>query len=349
MVMRDVDYIVVGLGIAGISLCEQLEKGQKSFMVIDAPEEGATARSGGIFNPTVLKRFTPAWNASVFYPVAVDFYKDLSKKLKKEIYRETPILRILNNIEEQNNWVVASEKVGLKNYLRPEIVRNTNPYISAPFGFGKLLGTARLLKNVILTLYKNELLSKGQLLNDLFEYDTLHINDEGIEYKGITAIKIIFCEGPGVLKNPFFPTKAIIPNRGEYLIIKAPDLKLKELLKAPIYIIPLGEDLYKVGATYARDQTISETTSRAREDILEKVKRMITCSFNVVGQTSGIRPTTIDRKPLLGHFNEHPNLIFFNGLGTHGLLMAPYLSKVIYDNLEEGTPISEEMDIRRVL
>lgn len=347
--MRNVDFIVVGLGIAGISFCEQLEKDQKSFLVIDAPEAGATARSGGILNPTVLKRFTAAWNASLFYPVAVDFYRYLSKKLKKEIYNDTPILRILSNTEEQNNWVVASEKIGLKNFLRTELVKNTNPNISAPFGFGKVVGTARILKDDMLALYKMDLLSKELLLNEYFEYENLQIMGEGIVYKHISAKKIIFCEGPRVMSNPFFPSNIIIPNRGEYLIISSTDLKLKELLKGPLYIIPLGDDLYKVGATYDRDQVICETTSRAREDILEKLQRMISCSYEVIGQTSGIRPTTRDRKPLLGHFNENPQVVFFNGLGTHGLMMAPYLSEVLYNNLKDGSPIPKEMDIRRVL
>lgn len=347
--MKNVDYIVVGLGIAGISFSEQLEQGNKSFIVIDSAEDGATSRSGGIFNPTILKRFTAAWNASIFYPFAVDFYRGVSKKIQMEIFRETPILRILNNIEEQNNWIVASEKIGLRNYLQTELVKNLNPNISAPFGFGKLLGTARLQKDDLLSLYKEVLNTEGHLINEHFEYDKVQVEDEGVIYKDIFAKKIVFCDGPGALKNPFLPENAIIPNKGEYLVISAPDLKLEELLKGPEYIIPLGGDLYKVGATYNREETFAEPTLAARDEILSKLKRMITCSFEVVGQTAGIRPTTRDRKPLLGHFNTNPNLIFFNGLGTHGLLMAPYLSKVLYDSLEEGASIPTEMDIRRVL
>ena len=347
--MKNVDYIVVGLGIAGITFCEQLERGNKSFKVIDREEEGATSRSGGIFNPTILKRFTAAWNASTFYPVAVGFYQGLSKKLNKEIFQETPILRILNNTEEQNNWVVASEKIGLRNHLQTDLVKNTNSNISAPFGFGKLLGTARIKKDELLSSYKNKLISKDFLIKEQFEYDKLQVRNDGVAYKGLSARKVVFCEGPGALQNPFLLKEAIIPNKGEYLLIRAPNLKLDEMLKGPIYIIPLGGDLYKIGATYVRDQSSSELTLDAREELLSKLKRMIKCSIQVIDQTAGIRPTTHDRKPLLGHLNGSPNLIFFNGLGTHGLLMAPYLSKVLYDNLEEGIPIPAEMDIRRVL
>src|SRR5690606_3296393 len=104
--MKKVDYIIVGLGIAGISLCEELLKHNKSFTVIDNGTKGSTAKSGGVFNPTVLKRFTAAWNASAFFPAAVNFYTGLSKKLKQKIFTETPILRIFKSVEEQNNWSV---------------------------------------------------------------------------------------------------------------------------------------------------------------------------------------------------------------------------------------------------
>ena len=58
--VKKVDYIIVGLGIAGLSLCEVLLKANKSFVVIDQGTDAATLVSGGVFNPVVLKRFTPA-------------------------------------------------------------------------------------------------------------------------------------------------------------------------------------------------------------------------------------------------------------------------------------------------
>ena len=346
--MKNVDYIVVGLGIAGICFAEQLERHSKSFVVIDSAEEGATARSGGIFNPIVLKRFTAAWNAATCYPKAVEYYQELSKKLQKQIFVETPVLRILNNTEEQNNWVVASEKIGLRNHLQTNLEKNFNPHIAAPLGFGKLMGTARIEKSDLISSYKHLLESKNLLVSEIFEYEKLQVQNEGIVYRNIYAKRIVFCDGPGVMYNPFFPKDAIIPNKGEYLVICAPDLKVKEILKGPLFIIPLGSDLYRVGATYSRDDSSPEITPAAKSQIISKLKRMISCSFEVISQTAGIRPTTRDRNPLLGNLAKNPHLVFFNGLGTHGFLMAPYLSEVLFQYLENKTPIPTEMNIQRI-
>lgn len=347
--MRNVDYIVVGLGIAGISFCEQLERANKTFIVIDGGEKGATFKSGGILNPTILKRFTAAWNASIFYPVAAEFYQEISNKLQIEILQETPILRILNNPEEQNNWAVASEKVSLRDYLQPQLIKNSNLHISAPFGFGKVIGTSKIQKDKLLNSYRNYLNLKGCLLEEKLEYGQLQIESQNVVYKEISSKKIVFCDGAGALKNPFFPKEAIIPNKGEYLVISAPDLKLDEMLKGPFYIIPLGDDQYRVGATYVRQETSIVPTLDARDEIQSKLKRMISCSFEVLDQTAGVRPTTRDRKPLLGSLENNSSLVFFNGLGSHGFLMAPYLSKLLYENLEKGPSIPSEMDIKRVI
>src|SRR5690554_477394 len=104
MDMGEVNYIVVGLGIAGISFCEQLERNGKSFMAIDNDQKGATSKSGGVFNPTVLKRFSAAWKSSEFYPASIFFYAEISKKLNEKIIQELSILRIFKSVEEQNNW-----------------------------------------------------------------------------------------------------------------------------------------------------------------------------------------------------------------------------------------------------
>lgn len=347
--MKQVDYIIVGLGIAGITFCEQLQRNNKSFIVVDNGEDGSTAKSGGVFNPTVLKRFTAAWNASVFFPYAKEFYRQLAEKLDVNIFQETPVLRIFKSVEEQNNWSVASDKRELQHFLSSEFLKNTNPAIEAPFGFGGVLGTGQIETKKLLSGYRDSLIAEELLLSEDFQYELLQQKENKVFYKNISASKIVFAEGSKVVENPFFPEQAIIGNKGEYVVIKAPKLKMIALLKGPVYVIPLGNDTYKVGATYSRDDYSLNPTEGAKEEILSKLKTFISCSFEVLGQTAGIRPTTRDHRPLLGAWEEGSNLIFFNGLGSRGFLMAPLLAKLLYNHLEDNVPMSKEMNIRRTI
>lgn len=345
--MLEVDYIVVGLGIAGLSFCEQLKIHNRSFVIYDNTDKGATTTSAGVLNPTVLKRFTRVWNAEKHLAEATQFYTRLSKDLNLSFFYELSVLRLINSIEEQNNWVIKSDKTEMEPYLHPDILECDNPNIKAPFGFGKVLGTGRIDTELLMESYKEKLLEDQFLREESFEYSLLSENSEHVTYKDVRANHIVFAEGAAVVNNPFFHKDLLIGNKGEYLVIYAPDLNLGSILKASIFIIPMGEDLYKVGATYSHDDHSRKPTIKAKEELVRKLSDIISCRYQIIDQIAGIRPTTRDRRPLLGPLELNSKISFFNGLGTRGIIAAPSLSKQLYDFLENGIGLPKEMDIRR--
>ena len=347
--MHQLDYIVVGLGIAGLCLSEELSAHGKSFLVFDPGTASATKTSGGVINPTVLKRFTTVWNASQHNQEAVAFYEALSQKLGTRHIEDVPILRVLHSVEEQNNWAVASDKVELADFLFPDVLPNTSAFIEAPYGFGKVLKSYLLKTTDLLNAYRHFLKAEDRLVDEMFEYDRLEVHADGVSYGKVKAKKIIFCEGTGALHNPWFPEGMLNAQKGEYLIIKAPRLQLSEILKGPMFIIPLGNDLYKLGATFDRTDKTPQTTQWATGKLEEIVSRMIRCPFETVDQIAGFRPTTKDRRPLLGAISGSPLKVFFTGLGTRGLMAAPSMAKILYRHFEHGENLPEEVNINRFL
>lgn len=352
--MKKVDYIIVGLGIAGICFAETLLQEGKSFVVIEDGQKGATTASGGVLNPTVLKRFTVAWNAFQFFEKALPFYKNIAERLGEIIISPINIHRIFYNIEEQNDWFVASDKLELSQFLFSEIQKNENDSVKAPLGLGKVTGGALLKPAKLIEKYRKYLQQNEWLLSESFDYTLLEVTETSVSYRNYVAKQLVFAQGASVRENPFFNisispkgTKVFVGNKGEYVVFKAPALQLKEVLKGPVMIIPLGKDLYKVGASYGRDDYSVGTTTHAKEEIVAKLKKMISCDFEVVDQVSGIRPTVKDRKPLLGSFSENQNLYFLSGLGTRGLSMAPLLSSWLFDYIENKNELPKEVVITR--
>jgi glycine/D-amino acid oxidase-like deaminating enzyme len=345
--MREVDCLIVGLGIAGIAACEEwLSKG-KRIMVIDKGEATATEVAGGVVNPVVLKRFNAVWRAKEFMPKAVETYTNISNRLGNSIAKTIDIYRILNSIEEQNNWTVASDRNELRPYLSSNIVENKNKSIKAPYGLGKVTGALQLFPSLLLSQYRDYLEQRGSLLRERFHYEALQFTSEGISYGSVRAKCIWFCEGISALKNPFIPTGALIPNKGEYAILKAPALETESVLKGSMFVIPLGNGSYKVGATFSRDATSMETTKDAAERISESFQKMISSSGTLVAQVAGVRPTTKDRRPILGRCVGQRHAYVLNGLGSRGLLMAPLLAQWLYECTQQGTPIPPEVDVSR--
>ena len=67
----------------------------------------------------------------------------------------------------------------------------------------------------------------------------------------------------------------------------------------------------------------------------------------MVKQSAGIRPTVTDRRPLVGRHKTHERLYVLNGLGTRGVIIAPTISKALYDYIENEVPLETEINIAR--
>ncbi len=341
-----VDYIVVGLGLAGIAFCEELEKNNKSFIVVDSGTHNSSLIAAGLYNPVILKRFTLAWNATEQLEVAIPFYNHLEQKLKVTLDYKIPVLRRFTSYEEQNLWFESSDRRELAPYLSLKLLANKNPYISAPFGYGEVFKTGRVDTRVLLEAYTNYLETQNKFQKENFDYTHLQSGDI-LEYENLKARKIVFTEGFEMHKNPFFDYLPLDGTKGEMLTIKAPQLQLKEILNASLFIIPMENDLYWVGATYDWRDKEYRLTTEGREEILGKLRKIISCPFEVVSHQAGIRPTVRDRKPLVGKHPVNENMFVFNGLGTRGVSIAPQTAAHLYNYIEKGIPLEKDIDITR--
>ena len=341
-----IDYLIVGNGLAGIMLCETLRKLGKSFRLISDNSQQASIVASGLYNPVVLKRFNKAWNADKQLPLAMSVYENLESFLKIKIDTKIPIYRVFRSEEEQNNWFISCDSLELEPFLTPRIIDNHNKNIKAPFGYGIVRHTGRIDTRLLLESYYYYLNQKGLLIADTFDYNHLD-NKAELKYKDFEARQIIFAEGFGMKKNPFFNKLPLQGTKGELLVIRAPDLKSEIILKSSIFVIPIIKDEYLVGSTYAWNDYSNEPTQNAKIQLLDKLKGLISCDFDIVQQRAGIRPTVPDRRPLVGQHGVYKNIYILNGLGSRGVLIAPTVAKNLIDFIELGIPLDNEVNIKR--
>lgn len=341
------DYIIVGFGFAGIAFAHLLEKHQKSFIVFDGNIPKSTQTAAALYNPVVLKRFTSVWKASEQMNLLHNFYQEIQEKLGEIIYEKLPTFRKFISLEEQNNWFIASDKPTLDKYLSIDIKKEINKNIETPFGVGEVLETGRIDTRKMEKLYQKHLQEKECFQRENFDFSQLQIVENGVFYKGISAKRIVFCEGYNVVQNPFFTYLPMQGCKGELLTIFSSELNLDSVIKSGVFIIPFGNDTYKVGTTYVLDDKTYTPTIQAKEELLQKLKELIHSDFEIIGQEAGIRPTTLDRRPLVGIHPENPSLCILNGLGTRGAMLAPYTATALFHHLENGVDLDKEMNINR--
>ena len=81
--------------------------------------------------------------------------------------------------------------------------------------------------------------------------------------------------------------------------------------------------------------------------MLIKLKDLVNINPVLIKQFAGLRPTVKDRRALLGAHPNHNNMIVFNGLGTRGLLISPYLALQLIEFMEKSVDLDPEVDIKR--
>jgi glycine oxidase len=341
------DYLIVGSGLAGISFAEIALKNNKSILVIDNKSQNSSRVAGGLYNPVILKRFSEVWNAQEQLVLMEDFYNQIEAKLQTKVNFKLPILRKFFSIEEQNNWFSASDKKNLAPFLSTKIISKKYNSIDSPYDYGEVLHTGYVDTALLLDNYKQYLQENNLLLEEFFDSIFIEFFDYGIQYKNIQARHIIFAEGFGLHKNPFFNYLPLDGTKGELFIIKAPELNLDVIVNTSVFILPLGNDLFKVGATYNWQDKTDSPTEEGKQELLDRIKEIIICDFEIVKHFGGVRPTVKDRRPLIGTHHERKSIHILNGLGTRGVMLGPAMAKALFEHIENETPLNSEIDIKR--
>jgi glycine oxidase len=342
-----IDYMIVGSGLAGISFAEEALLNNKTVLVFNDDSQNSSKIAGGLYNPVILKRFSEVWQAQEQLDLMAVFYSNLRYKIDSKVDYKVSILRKFFSIEEQNNWFAASDRPGLAPFLSSSLIFKTFEGIDSPFGYGEVLQTGYVDTALLVSEYLDFLLSRQLLRDETFDYNALNINEDRVCYKDIEAKHIVFAEGFGLHANPFFNELPLDGTKGELFVIKAPLLKLDVIVNTSVFILPLGNDLFKVGATYNWKDKTSLPTEEGKTELIDRIKEIISCDFEIIEHYAGVRPTVRDRRPLVGTHAEFKKVHILNGLGTRGVMLGPAMAKALFNNIENDIPLDKEIDIKR--
>jgi glycine oxidase len=344
-----VDYIIVGQGLAGATLAVQLLKLDKKILVIDEPLKNRASRiAAGLFNPVTGQNSTRTWMADQLFPYLHKFYREVEVLTGKEFFHAQQVYKPFTSVAEQNDWMGKSSDPGYHEFVEKiSLAPSFGSLLRDEFGGLFLKQSGFINSNIFLDAVTELVRARGLFWNEPFVDENLHISAEFVEYASVKASKIIFCQGERTASNKWFANAPVRPLKGETLQIKI-DWDKDVILNRGVYMVPenvAGE--FKVGATYKFNDRTPGITSESRIELTEKLKAFLNIPFEVLDQDWGIRPTTNDRKPLLGCHKESERLVFFNGLGTKGVTLAPYFSEMLSRWLENSAPIDKQVALTR--
>lgn len=343
------DYLIVGQGLAGTLLAHHMRKAGKRFRVIGhADPESSSMVAAGIVNPLTGRRYAKSWRIDELIPFAAQTYAEISALLNFPVFIKRPILRAVFTAGEENDWLSHTADPGYAGYME-EVADGTAlaGTLVPPLRYGGVLRGGQVQVGALVEAYRKLLLSEGCYEEGVFDYQALELRPEGVRYKGLAAQRIVFCEGSAALHNPLFGYLPLRPAKGEVLLVRIPGAHIEAILKHKLFIVPWAEDTYWVGSTYYNRFDTAQPTQEGRLFLEGKLQEALTIPFEVIAHRAAVRPTVIDRRPLIGSHPTHANCFIFNGLGTKGASLVPYWAAHLMAHLEAGAPLDEEVSVRR--
>lgn len=340
------EYLILGGGIAGMMMAYELAKKGCSFLVIDdAPENSSSKIAAGMFNPISGKRMTINWKANELLKSLHEAFIDFEKMLGKSYLVNANIHQAFGNSKESNDFASRLDSADFKQFVKAEHVDKT-PLLEE-FGSFIVDGSGWVKTKEWIEDYQQYLKGRGEFIAQRFDWDKVIWKDGKWHYDEYCFDKLICCEGHQYAKNPYFNWLPFKLCKGQVLLIKCAGLPKEFILKKGVYLVHQYDDVFKVGASYEWNYDDDKPNDMGREMLIEKVKQMISLPFEVVYQDAGIRPTTRDRAAILGKHPKQEQLYILNGLGTKGMLQAPYLAQHLAKHLLEGVHLFPEVDVAR--
>jgi glycine/D-amino acid oxidase-like deaminating enzyme len=343
----EVDFLIIGQGIAGTVLSYTLMQAGQSVLVMDEYKANSASRvAAGVVNPVSGRRFTVAWAYDEIYPVAVKVYRELEALLGVPVFKERDIYNVLPS--EQLKQAFMERTAGLAYMEDPTAGRMADyeQWLDQPFGAAIVKGGTVLLYN-LLPAWREYLRSCNSLREETVDLTRLEVSATGVKYGDISARYLIFCEGAATVNNPWFNYIPFLLNKGEVLHVQVPGFSTPDIVKRSVSLVPQGEDTYWVGATFAWDFP-DEVPTAEKRDFLEKgLQQLLKVPYKVLDQQAAVRPSGTDRRPIMGLHPESAVLGIFNGLGTKGTSLAPAMAAEFAAHILQNTPLRADADIKR--
>lgn len=341
-------YLIVGQGLAGSLLGYEMYKAGVNFTIISNPSiSKATDVAAGMYNPLVFKRLTKSWMVDELLPVMTNKYKTLEKEMGLQLLYPLDIIKPLVD-NETKIWEDRIFEGNFSDY----IVGIGNDFIGKGLtglgSFGRVTNSGYVHLGNLMKGLRDFFQSKGVLIESEFKYKDLGFINGDVTWHGMKTKTIVFCEGYHAHKNPYFKGIGFKPTKGELLEIECEELSEEYILNKNLFVMPVGNHKFKVGATYDWENLNEELTMEARVDLLVRLDKIISLPYTVLNHWAGVRPTIKDRRPVLGRHPAHKQIAIFNGLGTKGVMLAPYFAQeMIRSLLFKNYPLTKEVDIRR--
>ncbi len=341
------DFAIIGQGIAGTTLAWQLRAaGQRAIVIDRGHANTASTIAAGLLTPITGQRLAPNWRWSDVWPAAVAFYERVERDTHCRFFQTGPMVRLFANDRERSAYEQRSDSIlnGLVEAPDPPV----NPsWFDAPHGSFAMAPAGRLDVPMYLDASREVFQRDGAYRVADLDIPT-DIDATGTDVQlprlGIAARNVIFCQGFTAVPNSYFPDLRFRGAKGEILTLRIPGLGERRVVHRGIWLMPIGNDLFRAGSTYDREHLDEAPTAAGRAEILGKLDEFLKLPYEVIQHRAAVRPVIFAGRPAIAQHPTDPRFGLFNGLSSKGALIAPYFAKQYAEFLCGRGPLDLAVD-----
>ena len=370
------DYVVVGAGIAGCSVCHFLK--DEKLLLIDRNDDvanGASGAAGAFLSPLLGKpnKFKDLVTKALNYSVGF-FHENTPTSIT-----QCGVVRLPKDDEDINKFKAYEEYFDFE-------------YEAKEGGYFFKIGSQVVPSEVC------QVLTQG--IEKRFNYEVKSLEKKGefwLINGEIETKHLILATGAdtSLIEERYFNIRAVWGQKIDVLTKTEVPYNYHKACSVSVSKPRENKNLVSIGATHHRftcdkdvcnyciqAANINQLTSKSYDDgmvnqdtkaLLEKANDIIKLDdVEVVDIKVGARSSSVDYFPMVGslidsketmtafpylvkgthvpsnRFNRYENLYVLNGVGGRGFVLSPYLAKNLVDSIKKQNPLEEEIVVDRL-
>ena len=361
------DVAIIGAGINGSATAYELIKAGKKVIMFDMNSiaGGGSGAAGAFISP----KFSKAGELKELLHTAFEYSMAFYEKEFPHILTKAPLLHIAKDESDEEILRIYKENTQLElksvsdeviSSLKKESQSKENISINAAVVNAQAICNA-MCKGVKFVKEEVESLEYGD--------NAWTINET------YTVKEVVLATGAyeKLIKEPYIQLRGVWGHRIDIKTTTPNDYSIHQFVS----ISPSKDGVLAIGATHNlhyHPQTAIEPydIDEGRAELLEKASRTLSLeNIEVIKDYMGLRSGSFDYMPIVGslvmsqetladkkirfkvkkadisEYSYYPNLYMINGSGGYGFVLAPYLAKMLSDNILSEKKISERIQPAR--
>lgn len=359
------DLIILGAGIAGLSVADAAIQQGKRCLIVDSkdPGGGASGAPMMLINPATGRRAKKAWKAEESFGAISGLLNRVQEQSKHSFFDQNGVLRPALTEKIADDFKMSDSKYnwdhGWLEWLDKPEFSSRFPFIGNHYGGLVVSNAITLLGDTFLKSFSRYLKKNNLHTSYGHEPEIFRKKDDwfvdtgcGVEY---TSKIVVDATGWNQTKNGYWNFLPLHPVKGQlatYFFEENPKLPHSISSLGYMAVTKIKPKQITVGSTYEHDFKDLKTTPQASAYLRKKFENTLPGFLEksiYSRQWASLRVSLPDKMPVIGPHPEFKGLYIIGAFGSKGLLLSTLVAGQLVRQIFEDVHPNKKISISRFL